>query len=34
VAAPESVVDLTDEIRTKLLKSGAMQPSHEPKDKP
>ncbi|CAN7576470.1 TrbI F-type domain-containing protein [Acidovorax delafieldii] len=34
VAAPESVVDLTDEIRSKLLKSGAMQHSHEPKDKP
>ena len=34
VAAPESVVDLTDEIRSKLLKSGAMQPAQEAKDKP
>lgn len=34
VAAPESVVDLTDEIRTKLIKSGAMQPTQEAKEKP
>lgn len=34
VAAPESVVDLTDEIRTKLIKSGSMQPVKEAKDKP
>ncbi|MBV7542107.1 TrbI F-type domain-containing protein [Acidovorax sp. sic0104] len=34
VAAPETVLDLTDEIRAKLIKSGAMQQPADAKDKP